>query len=321
LPGQPELRQLESFVVAAEELHFTRAAQRLYVTQQALSAQMRQLERVLEVALFRRTTRKVELTEAGRVLLEHVVPLLAAADRAWEAVAQAEAGDSGHVALAYAPIVRLELLPALLAEFGQRYPNVEIRTREVLSEQVGKLTDGSTDVNISRNRPPTGKAIASIPVFYSTLGLMLGRDHPQAQRDSVDLRQLNGEPLKIWPRPFSAGFYDTIVSSLRLGGFTGPIEELANFGGQILIDDPVACAEVASGRAVGFGFDGQYTTLEPEIVWRPILPTLPIPMHLSWRRDASAAARNVVLSTLNIAAAKGWLPEERRAEALRLLDP
>jgi DNA-binding transcriptional LysR family regulator len=322
LQGQPDLRYLGSFVAVAEELHFTRAAARLHVSQQTLSTQIRALEASVGVELFHRTTRKVELTDAGRTLLGHAVPLLAAAGRAWQDVAAAaEHARDEHVSLSYAPTVRREMLPKLLEEFGRRRPDVKVSSCEVWWGDAPLLGDGLIEVTITRSKPTPEEAeeILAVPIFHTPLGVLLGSEHPLAAAPSVALADLGAMPLKIWPRAYSGRFYDTIVSALRDGGFTGPVEELVIFGSRLLQDDPAACAEIARGEAFGFGFEGQYPMLEPDIVWRVVAPTAPIPMHLCWRRDASDAVRSFVEVTLDHAHAVGWLGPERREEAERLL--
>jgi len=318
MPAQPDLRNLSSFVAAAEELHFTRAAQRLHLTQQALSTQIRQLEGSLGVQLFHRTTRRVELTDAGRTLLAHAIPLLAGATRAWEAVIQADRGEVGHVSLSYAPTMRRQMLPLLLEEFGRRYPGIEVRSAEVWWGD-SPLIHGPVEVTINRSRPEAAPDVASVPIFHSLLGLMLGRDHRLAARPTVAIRDLRGEALKFWPRAFSPHFYDVIMGSLHDAGWNGRVEELVIFGSRMLQDDPDACDDIIRGDGFGIGFERQYAALEPDIVWRRIAPDMPIPMHLSWRRDASAAVRNFVSVTLDVADERGMLPDGIRAEAELLL--
>jgi DNA-binding transcriptional LysR family regulator len=318
--GQPDLRNLGSFVAVAEELHFTRAAQRQHMSQQTLSSQIRQLETSLGVELFTRTTRKVELTESGRTLLAHAVPLLMAASRAWEDVARsAGRQEEHHVSLSYAPTVRREMLPMLLQEFARRRPDVKVSSCEVWWGDAPMLGDGIIEVTITRSSPTEDEDILTVPIFHTPLGVIMGRDHPLAQSDTVALAELRAEAFKIWPRAFSPRFHDTIVSAMRDGGFTGPVEELVIFGSRLLQDDPAACAEIAECRAIGFGFAQQYTTLEPELVWREVAPTIRIPMHLCWRRDASEPVRAFVEVTLDLAEDRGWLGKDRRQEAERLL--
>jgi DNA-binding transcriptional LysR family regulator len=300
MPDTPDLRYLPSFVAVAEELHFTRAAQRLHLTQQALSGQIRQLEASVGAPLFHRTTRKVELTDAGRTLLAHAIPLLAAASRAWQAAADADAGTAGTVSLSYAPTLRRHMLPILLDAFGRRYPNIEVRSGEVWWGDT-PLINGLIEVTISRSHPTESPDIDSVVLFHSPLGLVLGRDHPLARDERASLDLLDGEALRLWPRAFSPHFHDTITSALRGGGFGGPVEEMAIFGSRLLGDDPASLADIASGRAFGIGFEGQYADLEPELVWREVTPTLPIPMFLSWRHDGSTAVRNFVTVAVEVA--------------------
>jgi DNA-binding transcriptional LysR family regulator len=319
MPGQPELRHLRTFVVAAEELHFTRAAERMHLTQQSLSNQIRQLEASVGVPLFDRTTRKVELTAAGRRMLAHAIPLLNTADRAWEDVAEVGSGGSGQVTLSYSPTVRREMLPLLLAELRRRHPRLDVRSAEVWWGH-SALADRLIEVSLTRSHPPDDDPqLLSVPVMHSTLGLVLGREHPLAKGETVAVSGLRDEALKLWPRPFSPSFYDTILSALRDSGFTGPVEELVIFGSGILRDDPAACAEIASGRAFGIGFKGQYEALEPDLVWRPVEPTIRIPIYLAWHRESSPAVRNVVAVALDVARAQDWLPAERHDEARLLL--
>jgi DNA-binding transcriptional LysR family regulator len=318
--GQPDLRNLGSFVAVAEELHFTRAAQRQHMSQQTLSSQIRQLETSLGVELFARTTRKVELTDAGRTLLAHAVPLLAAAARAWEDVARSgDRQQEHHVSLSYAPTVRREMLPRLLQEFERRHPETKVSSCEVWWGDAPMLGDGIIEVTITRSSPNEQEDVLTVPIFHTELGVIIGRDHPLAAGETVSLPELRREALKIWPRGFSPRFYDTIVSAMRDGGFTGPVEELVIFGSRLLQDDPKACREIAEGHAIGFGFEKQYPMLEPELVWRKVAPTTPIPMHLCWRRDASEDVRDFVEVTLDLAQDSGWLSAERRSEADRLL--
>lgn len=320
MQSQPELRNLGSFVAVAEELQFTRAAQRLHLTQQTLSAQIRQLETSLGVTLFDRTTRKVELTDAGRRLLGHAVPLLTAAARAWEDVAQPTPEGDEHLSLSYAPTVRRNMLPMLLHEFLERHPTVKVRSAEIWWGDAPLLEDGLIEVTITRSQPSEDDDdLLAFPIFTTPLGLILGSSHPLAQAPTVSIADLGSEALKLWARPFSPKFHDTIVSALRDAGFTGPVQELVIFGSGLLMDDPAALAEIAQGDAFGIGFAGQYTGLGPDLVWRKVEPEVPIPMFLCWRRDASPTVRSFVTTTLDVAQSLDWLDETARDEAERLL--
>lgn len=141
-----ELRQLEYFVAVAEERHFTRAAQRMVVSQSGLSASVRALERELGAALFTRTTRSVELTGAGRALLAEATRTLAAARAAGDAVAAVQGLLRGSLSVGTEQCVNVDV-GALLARFRAEHGNVEIRLRQAGSAVMAQdVADGRLDL-------------------------------------------------------------------------------------------------------------------------------------------------------------------------------
>ena len=143
------MKHLRAFVAVAEELNFTRAAERLHLAQQALSTQIRQLEERVGERLLERTTRKVELTPAGEAMLEHARTVLGGADRA-VAAARAAGGD-GPLRLTIGFLVPADHEPmrAALDLFAERRPDVEVLIHfgEVVDPSVG-LRDGLADVAV-----------------------------------------------------------------------------------------------------------------------------------------------------------------------------
>ena len=135
-----ELRHLQHFVAVAEDQHFTRAAERLMVSQSGLSASIRALERELRAPLFVRTTRRVTLTEAGRALLVEAERILAQVRSAHEAVAAVQGVLRGTLALGTEQCIAGVHVAGLLAAFRRLHPDVEIRLRQTgsgaLSEEV-----------------------------------------------------------------------------------------------------------------------------------------------------------------------------------------
>ncbi|GAT83463.1 LysR family transcriptional regulator [Streptomyces sp. F-3] len=135
-----ELRHLQHFVAVAEERHFTRAAERLMVSQSGLSASIRSLERELRTPLFVRTTRRVTLTEAGRALLGEAERILAHVRAAHEAVAAVQGVLRGTLSLGTEQCIAGVHVAGLLAAFRRRHPDVEIRLRQTgsgaLAEEV-----------------------------------------------------------------------------------------------------------------------------------------------------------------------------------------
>jgi len=319
MTNEPELRQLRTFVVVAEELHFTRAAERLNLAQQALSAQIRKLEERLGVELFERTTRRVELTEAGRTLLSHAMPLLASATRAWEEVARAGLGDVGQISVSYAPTARREVLPEILGEVHRRYPRLEVKSCELWWGR-DAITSGLADVAITRGPAPDDPEIQSAALMHSRIGVILGSDHALAGRADLQVTELAGTALEIQSRRFSPHFYDAILSTMRSGGFDGEVIEYENLGSRFLLDDASACENIISGKAFGFGFENQYPILPPEMVWIAVEPALFVPLTICWRETASTPVRNFVTVALEVARRAGWLheatPEAEPADVL-----
>src|SRR2546422_550418 len=126
-----KLHQLRYFVTVAEELHFGRAASRLRMAQPPLSRQIHELEAELATRLFNRTKRRVELTDAGRILLEEARSALAQVDHAAEAARRAGQGEIGQLVVGVVPTVDTQVFTRILRAFAARYPNVQIVIRSL----------------------------------------------------------------------------------------------------------------------------------------------------------------------------------------------
>ncbi|HEY2771299.1 MAG TPA: LysR family transcriptional regulator, partial [Solirubrobacteraceae bacterium] len=144
-----ELRQLTHFVAVAEERHFTRAAARVHLTQSSLSSSVRALERELGSDLFVRSTRQVELTEAGRALLPAARRTIAAAENGRDAVAAVRGVVRGHLAIGAIQSLSRVDLPGLIGRFHRRHPAVTLRIHHVgAPELVRQTADGEIDLAI-----------------------------------------------------------------------------------------------------------------------------------------------------------------------------
>jgi DNA-binding transcriptional LysR family regulator len=202
--------ELKAFVAVAEELNFTRAAERIHITQPALTRQIRRLEASLGVPLLVRTTRRVELTAAGERLLVQARDLLASADRIVR-----ETRDLGGVVsslrLGLIHGAAMELTPRLLADFSRRLPDVELEIREFgWDAPSAGLLRGDSDVAIVR--PPfTGMERLLIePLFAEQRVLAVAADDPLAQRRSLTIADTAGRLFTgVSPDddPISAAFW------------------------------------------------------------------------------------------------------------------
>lgn len=208
-----ELRHLRALVVLAEELNFTRAAERLYISQQALSTQIRQLELRVGTQLVERDTRSVAMTPAGAELCSQARPLLAGAERAVHA-ARTMGADPSRLTIGFraAPVHRM--VGSALELFAERHPDVELLVRfgDFLDPSAG-LRDGEADVAIVAG-PFDDSGLELFPLFSEPLGAILPRDHPLAERPQLTLEEFLAEPLvnipnrdEIWRNYWFAGAY------------------------------------------------------------------------------------------------------------------
>ncbi|MDX6582454.1 MAG: hypothetical protein QOI10_1638 [Solirubrobacterales bacterium] len=189
-----ELRQLEYFVAAAEEGHFSRAADRVNIVQSGLSASIRSLERELGTRLFDRTTRRVELTESGRALLAEARRVLGAAATAREAVAGVEGLKRGTLSLGIMQSLAVVQLPALLARFHSAHPGVDIRLRQAgTTALLREVREGRLELAFA-SLPETAPAgLVGHELLSEAMMLACAPDNPLGERDSVGLASLRDQ--------------------------------------------------------------------------------------------------------------------------------
>jgi DNA-binding transcriptional LysR family regulator len=223
-----DARLWRSFATVAEELHYGRAADRLHITQPALSRQIRDLERALGVTLFDRTSRRVVLSQAGRAVLGQARRALAESDRAVRLARLAAHGDWGELAIAVLPAVALGLLPAIVRAYREAHPAIGVTISESFDdEQLAALTAGRIDAGFLR------AAAAPPALFLETLltePLLAGlpADHRLARHDRIALSELAGEPFVFFPRRRSVLAYDEFIAACRAAGFSPAIVQEAS---------------------------------------------------------------------------------------------
>ncbi|MFC6081482.1 LysR family transcriptional regulator [Sphaerisporangium aureirubrum] len=193
-----ELRHLECFLAVADELNFTRAAQRLHIVQSAVSAAIRALEHDLGATLFERDSKRVALTDAGAALLPEARATLAAAQAARDAVGEVRGGLRGTVNVGTMTTVGILDMPALFGEFHARHPAVTIRLRAAPSGSAGlaqSVLEGRLDIAFVSlpGRPPAGltvRELATVPLVA-----ILPAGHRLAGAHEIRLSALIDEPF------------------------------------------------------------------------------------------------------------------------------
>jgi DNA-binding transcriptional LysR family regulator len=191
---RPEIRLLDYFVTLAEELHFTRAAHRLNVVQQALSSGIAQLERQLGVRLFERTTRQVRLTPAGADLLPIARQALTSVDTLVAAAELHRSGHSGRLVIGLSSTSALAATPRLIAGFAQRFPGVELAMRhfDFTDPYAGLL---SSEADVALVRPPfSAGGLDLVPIGSEDRYVVLPAGHRLAGSGAVPFRDIEDEP-------------------------------------------------------------------------------------------------------------------------------
>ena len=212
---QPELRLVRYFVAVAEERNITRAAERLHISQPALSAAVRQLEQLLGVELLDRSDRVLAVTPAGELLLAEGRGLLAEADRVFEAVRGRDAAVVGRLRIGLTPTARYGLGPALLAACASAASGVMLYPQEdTTGALLRDVRSGRLDLAV------LFCAVDGEPWIEEPAVVHLRSDHPLAARSSVALEELAGETFLVAESADSGGFTARVVELCSARGFT-----------------------------------------------------------------------------------------------------
>lgn len=188
-----ELEQLRHFLKVAEQKSFTRAANAVGLSQSALSRSIARLEDELGQPLFERQTRKVELSDAGRLLVERADKIIAMVDDASAEIC--DDGRSGRVRVAAIPTIAPYMLPECLRSFQLKFPQAQLVVQEDTTDNlIKKVADGEVDVAIAA-QPIVAKYVEIVPLLEEELLLVTGKDHPLADRPTVRVSDIKEFPF------------------------------------------------------------------------------------------------------------------------------
>ncbi|AFU13067.1 LysR family transcriptional regulator [Bacillus thuringiensis serovar shandongiensis] len=197
-----ELRQLEYFLAVSKELHFTKAAEKLNISQPSLSQQIRALEHEVGMPLFDRIGKKISLTEAGKILLSHSKTIFHEVEQARSAIQDLNGLQYGSLTIGSLLTVVNYLLPPTLLHFNTLYPNIELSVLGLRTGEIReKLLQNELDIGITF-LPVQDKEIVSIPLYKSELTLVIPIGHPLSELDHVSIKELQNYPLILLPKNF-----------------------------------------------------------------------------------------------------------------------
>lgn len=208
-----DIRQLRYMVAVAEELHFSRAAQRLHVSQAPLSMAVQKLEKELGHKLFERTTRKVSLTPAGEEFYRRATHILQYLNETGAAVERAAQGLAGILRVGYVGSASYSILPIAVQKFRKRAPNVELQLVPSSSgEQADMLQQGELDLGIVRGDPVSTLEIETHLLYEEDLVVCLPEAHPLVRHDAVSAKDLSELPMVF----FDAEDVSGLVAELKV---------------------------------------------------------------------------------------------------------
>lgn len=218
-----KLRHLRYFTTLAEELHFSKAAEKLFIAQPPLSRQIKQLEDELGVKLFNRNKRNVALTPAGNYLKTQTNNLFYQIDNIKEQIKSIGEGTKGQLKIGYVGAAMHSILPSILQDMKQKFPEIKIYLHELDSEEQRKaLLSGQIDVGFVRSAVINDKLL-SVQVVEEPFALILPQKHPLALKRNLNLRDLAEDPFISFSKECGLNIFENIQSLCHKAGFTPKI--------------------------------------------------------------------------------------------------
>ncbi|MGF6744005.1 LysR substrate-binding domain-containing protein [Paraburkholderia atlantica] len=273
-----ELRHLRYFIAVADELSFTRAAERLGTAQPSLSQQIRDLEEEIGTPLFTRTRRKVELTEAGRAFRSDAQLVIEQAARAVAHARRIGERSRAMITIGFVPAAEVQIFPAILPRLRMEYPEINVELRSLLTyEQESLLTVGGIDVAFMRG-PIDAAVFESEVVLEEPMMVILPASHRLAQCEEIAPEQLDGETF-VATDPLAAGQVHKVVEAyFEAYGIRPRTAQIAN---NILLNLNLI------SMGLGLGLLPAYTAslINRSSCARPLAGEAPvIPLYMVWRR-------------------------------------
>ncbi len=282
--GVMELRQLKYFIAVAEELHFGRAAERVHISQPPLSMQIRNLETELGVQLLRRTSRSVELTEAGAFFLQEANSLVQRLDEAVSKARRIERGEAGTLSIGFVGPAMDVSLPDAIREFRSEHPGVCLDLFEMVTrEQFEALASGDIQIGFMRLYGQGLRGFAAELVVREPYVLALPAGHRLDGAERVGLDELKGEPLVFFPRGLHPELYDAMFACFKEAGFSPNVV-------QEVKTKKTTLSLVAAGIGLAIVPESSATLTSKGIQYRPIMGNLPKVEIFAVREEKRATA-------------------------------
>lgn len=293
-----ELRHLRYFVAVAQELNFTRAAEKLHTSQPSLSSQIRDLEQCVGVSLLERDKRKVTLTAAGECFLQDAKAILDQADSAKMRARKIVQHDN-HLAIGFVPSAEVNLLPGVLPLFRRKQPNTRVELVSLITtEQEDKIRSGELDIGLMRH-PIYSPEIDYLELLHEPLVVVLPVDHPLAKAEKVSASQLDGVDFVSTDPAYSGALAPIVQAWFEQQKSQPRIVQVAT---NILVT--MNLVGMGLGVTLIPGYMNHFNT--GRVVFRPIAGNAPtIALLMAWKKGTIKPALADFIATAREHAAAG----------------
>lgn len=272
-----DIRKMRYFITVAEELNFSRAAERLMMAQPPLSQEIRKLEEELGVQLFHRTKRMVELTDAGKIFLEGARQTLLQVDRTIKETQLADEGKIGHLIIGF--VDSTETVIDILKKFRERFPRIQLILREMTTDQqIKALYEKQIHIGFIRSKQ-NNEILVSEVCSEECLKLVLHEEHSLVSLRNISIKSLVDEPFILFPRHFGTNFYDLIISYFWEHGVSLNI-----------VQEAIQMQTIVNLVATGMGISVVPSSVESYkksgVMYKDIQENTPkINLYVGWRQD------------------------------------
>ncbi|MDO1513366.1 LysR family transcriptional regulator [Maribacter confluentis] len=275
--NQIELRHLTYFLAVAQELHFRKAAEKLFISQPGLSRQIKQMEEILETQLFERNKKKVSLTPAGHYLKKEVIFIFNYLEKVERQLKLVGDGNSGELRIGFLGSAMQEVIPKLLLKIKEVYPNVKSSLEELTNTaQVDAVLNDRLDMGFVRlSRVPNTLRMET--VFKDTFSLVLPERYPMITREFEGMHQFSNDEFILFSQAYSPLYYDTIMSICQDAGFVPKVSHKSVHAHTIfkLVENHMGIAIVPTALQNGFQMRVKFIELknipqraELSVIWK-----------------------------------------------------
>jgi len=266
MSNQIEHRHLRYFLAVAEELHFRKAAEKLFISQPGLSRQIKQMEQDLGVTLFERNNRRVALTKTGDYLQKELQINLKNLEDILAHSKLIHHGKEGHLTLGFVGSAMLQIIPAILKQFNSKFPKVMFKLEEMDNQkQIEGLLSQEIDVGFVRlERVPRSLEIHT--VLKETFCLVLPKNHPVNKRNFKNLSQFKDSPFILFDPEYSASYYEKVMQIFDGCGFAPIISHNTIHASLIykLVENNLGVSIVP--KSLQFGYDMNVKFIELDAI-------------------------------------------------------